>query len=199
LAQNTTRVRLFRTTPPATGPELRPPDTPGGLRPGNSRNRPSADGLGPFLKHLHNHRLWQLILAAMVVPLALIAFWPTPVDQPVSGQLSTVLNFLHHHGIPRWFNYDFVEKSANVGLFLPVGFVAALAFPNKRWWQIGAFGMLMSACIELGQFLFLHSRFASPSDVMTNTSGAVIGALVALLATKKGRPAAFRQRASQSQ
>lgn len=151
------------------------------------------------MRILTNHRLWQLILAAMVVPLALLAFWPTPVDQPVSGQLAIVLNFIHHHGIPRWFNYDFVERSANVGLFLPVGFVGALAFPNKKWWQIGAFGMLVSGCIELGQFLFLHSRFASPSDVMTNTSGAVIGALVALLAVQKGRPAAFRQRASQKQ
>ncbi|WP_285245711.1 VanZ family protein [Pseudarthrobacter sp. fls2-241-R2A-127] len=121
------------------------------------------------------------------------------MDQPVSGQLASVLNFLHHHGIPRWFNYDFVERSANIALFVPVGFVAGLAFPTKQWWQIGAFGMLVSGCIELGQFLFLHSRFASPSDVMTNTSGAVIGALVALLATQKGRPAAFRQRASQEQ
>ncbi|MDQ0800066.1 glycopeptide antibiotics resistance protein [Arthrobacter sp. SLBN-112] len=151
------------------------------------------------MKHLHNHRLWQLILAAMVVPLALVAFWPTPVDQPVSGQLATMLNFLHHHGIPRWFNYDFVERSANIALFVPVGFVAGLAFPNKQWWQIGAFGMLVSGCIELGQLLFLHSRFASPSDVMTNTSGAVIGALVAVLATQKGRPAALRQRASLKQ
>ncbi|NUT71238.1 VanZ family protein [Pseudarthrobacter sp. C4D7] len=151
------------------------------------------------MRILNNHRLWQLILAAMVVPLALVAFWPTPVDQPVSGQLAIVLNFLHHHGIPRWFNYDFVERSANVALFLPVGFVGALAFPNKKWWQIGAFGMLVSGCIELGQFLFLHSRFASPSDVMTNTSGAVIGALVALVAMQERRPAAFRQRASQKQ
>ncbi|MEW1806514.1 VanZ family protein [Pseudarthrobacter sp. NPDC080039] len=140
-----------------------------------------------------------MILAAMLVPLALVAFWPTPVDQPVAGQLAAVLNFLHQHGIPGWFDYDFVEKSANVSLFLPVGFVTSLAFPNKRWGQIGAFGMLVSGCIELGQLLFLHSRFASPSDVMTNTSGAVVGALVALLATQKGRPAAFRQRASQSQ
>lgn len=134
----------------------------------------------------------------MVVPLALVGFWPTPVDQPASKQLASVLISLHHHGIPRWFNYNFVEASANVALFIPVGFVAALAFPNKRWWQIGAFGMLVSGCIELGQFLFLHSRFASPSDVMTNTSGAVIGALVAVLATQRRRPAAFRQRASQN-
>lgn len=147
----------------------------------------------------NNHRLWQLILAAMLVPLALIAFWPTPVDQPVSNQLAAVLNLLHKYGIPRWFDYDFVEESANVALFIPVGFVAALAFPCKRWWQIAAFGMLLSGCIELGQLLFLHSRFASPSDVMTNTSGGVIGALAAALATQKGRPAAFRQRASQEQ
>lgn len=150
------------------------------------------------MRHLYKHRLWQIILAAMVIPLALVAFWPTPVDQPVSGQLASVLNFLHHRGFPRWFNYNFVEASANIALFIPVGFVAALAFPTKRWWQLGAFGMLVSGCIELGQLLFLHSRFASPSDVMTNTSGAVIGALLAVQATKKGRPAAFRQRASQN-
>ena len=149
------------------------------------------------MKFLHNHRLWQLILAAILVPLALIAFWPTPVDQPVSNQLASVLNFLHQYGMPHWFDYNFVEESANVALFIPVGFVAALAFPVKRWWQIGAFGMVLSGCIELGQLLFLHDRFASPSDVMTNTSGAVIGCFCAALAIKKGRPVALRQRASE--
>lgn len=150
------------------------------------------------MKQLHNHRLWQLVLAAMLVPLALVAFWPTPVDQPVSGQLTSVLNFLRHHGIPRWFNYGFVEKSANIALFLPVGFVARLAFPSKQWWQIGAFGLLVSSCIELGQLLFLHDRFASVSDIVTNTSGAFFGALVATWATKKGGLPPFGDRPSQS-
>ncbi|MEW1949019.1 VanZ family protein [Pseudarthrobacter sp902506025] len=134
---------------------------------------------------------------AMAVPLALVAFWPSPVDKPISGQLAATLGFLHHHGVPRWINYTIVEAGANIALFIPVGFVAALAFPLKKWWQIGAFGMLISGCIELGQFLFLHDRFASPSDVMTNTSGAVIGALVAALSMQEGRAAAFRQRTSQ--
>lgn len=149
------------------------------------------------MNHLYNSRLWQLILAGLAVPVALIAFWPTPVDQASSGQLASLLNFLYHHGIPRWFNYNFLEASANVSLFVPIGFVGALAFPNNRWWQIGAFGMLVSGSIELGQLLFLHNRFASPSDVMTNTSGAVIGALAAVMAAQKGRPPTFRQRASQ--
>ena len=133
----------------------------------------------------------------MTVPLAFIAFWPTPIDQPLSLQLLAVLNILHRHGIPGWFNYKFVEASANVFLFLPVGFVAALAFPAKRWWHIGVFGLLISGSVELGQFLFLHHRFASLSDIVTNTSGTVIGALLAALVTRKGRPAAFRQQASQ--
>lgn len=149
------------------------------------------------MRFLLHQRLWQLVLAALAIPLAFIAFWPSPVDKPVSGQLAAVLTFLHRHGIPRWFNYSFVEASANVVLFIPVGFAAALAFSSKRWWQIGAFGMLLSGCIELGQYLFLHDRFASVSDIVTNTSGAVIGALLAAWAMKKGKPATFRRQASQ--
>lgn len=136
----------------------------------------------------------------MLIPLAFVAFWPSPVDKPVSGELSATLQFLHRHGFPGRFNYQFVEATANVVLFVPVGFVGSLAFPEKYWWQIGAFGLLISGCIELGQLLFLHDRFASPSDIVTNTSGAVIGGLLmALAAQTQKRPAAFRQRASQEQ
>lgn len=136
----------------------------------------------------------------MLIPLALVAFWPSPIDKPVSGELTAVLRFLHRQDIPGWFSYKFIEAAANVVLFVPVGFVGNLAFPEKRWWQIAAFGMLVSGCIELGQLLFLHDRFASPSDIVTNTSGAVIGALLAVLAVHtQERPAAFRQRASDAQ
>ncbi len=120
----------------------------------------------------------------MLIPLALIAFWPTPVDRPVQGLLADTLSFLHRHGIPDWFNYQFVEATANVMLFVPVGFVSALSFPEKRWWQVGAFGLLVSGCIELGQLIFLHDRFASPTDIVTNMSGTVIGALISALAGK---------------
>lgn len=137
------------------------------------------------MRLLHNPPIWQLVLAGMLVLLALVAFWPSPVDQPVQGLLSDTLDFLHRRGIPRWFNYKFIEASANVALFVPLGFVSALAFPEKRSWQIGAFGLLISGCMELGQLLFLHNRVASPLDLMTNTSGAVTGALLAAWAFQK--------------
>lgn len=152
------------------------------------------------MNFLHNSCLWRKVLAAMLIPLALVAFWPSPVDKPVSGQLTAVLHFLHCLGLPGWFDYKFVEAAANVVLFVPVGFVSRLAFPEKRCWQIGAFGLLVSSCIELGQLLFLHDRFASPLDIVTNTSGAVIGGLLAALAVQtQKRPVAFRQRASKKQ
>ncbi|WP_406636643.1 VanZ family protein [Pseudarthrobacter quantipunctorum] len=137
------------------------------------------------MRRLENYRLWRFALIAVLVPLAFIAFWPSPVDQPVQGQLAAVLNFLHHHGVPGWFNYRFVEASANLALFVPVGVVSSLAFPSWPWWKIGAFGFLISCCMELGQLLFLHDRFPSPIDLMTNTSGAVMGAILAAAALKE--------------
>lgn len=125
------------------------------------------------------HKIWRATLIAMLGPLALIAFWPSPVDAPVQGQLATALRFLHTHGMPAWCNYTFVEGSANLGLFIPFGIVGVLAFADKHWWQVGALGLMISGCMELGQLLFLHNRFASPVDLVTNTAGAVIGALLA--------------------
>lgn len=131
------------------------------------------------MNFLQNARIWQCVLTAMVVPLAFVAYWPSPVDQPVQGQLGGILQFLHRHGMPHWFGYKFVEASANVALFIPMGFVSALAFPRKCWWQIAAFALLISACMELGQLFFLQNRFASLLDLVTNTTGAVIGAILA--------------------
>jgi glycopeptide antibiotics resistance protein len=121
----------------------------------------------------------------MLMPLGLIAFWPNPVDAPVQEELAKALKFLHAFGIPSWFNYQLVEATANVALFIPLGAVATLAYPKIRLWQVGIFGLIVSACIELGQLLFLHNRFASALDIVTNTGGAVIGALVLAAALKR--------------
>jgi VanZ family protein len=143
-------------------------------------NGPKGNWIG-----LEDHRIWRTALVAMLIPLALIAFWPSPVDALVQGQLASVLNFLRGHGMPHWLNYEFVEAAANVVLFIPLGIVAVLAFAEKRWWHIGGFGVTVSGCIELGQLLFLHNRFASFLDLVTNTGGVVTGALLAAAVVKR--------------
>ena len=131
------------------------------------------------MKALGVPQLWRGVFAVFLIILAFIGFWPSPVDEPVQGELSAVLELLHSHGIPGWFNYVFVEASANVVLFVPVGIAATLAFPDKRWWRIAALGLLVSGCMEFGQQVFLSSRFASPLDLVTNTAGGVLGIALA--------------------
>jgi VanZ family protein len=136
------------------------------------------------LKLLEKPPLWRAVLAVMLALLALIGFWPSPVDQPAQAGIASVLDFLHGHGIPRWIDYSLVEKSANVALFIPFGIAASLAYPDKRWWQNAALGLAVSGCMELGQLLFLHNRFSSLVDVVTNSGGSVIGAFVAVAALR---------------
>lgn len=136
---------------------------------------------------LQNQRLWRIALAAMLIPLAFVAFWPSPVDQPVQGQLANALDILHRRGVPGWLNYEFVEAVANFLLFVPLGIVSSLAFPKKHTWQIAALGLLASGCIELGQLLLLHDRFAAVSDIVTNTAGSTIGAILVGLLRKEFR------------
>lgn len=134
------------------------------------------------MKLLQKPSLWRAVLAAMLGILALVGFWPSPVDAPAQGSIASALDFLHAHGIPVWVNYSSVEKSANVALFIPFGAATSLAYPNKQWWQNAALGIAVSGCMELGQLLFLHNRFSTLTDVVTNSSGAVIGALLAVAA-----------------
>ncbi|WP_224165152.1 VanZ family protein [Arthrobacter sp. StoSoilA2] len=130
---------------------------------------------------LKNTLPWRVALVAYLGSLGVIGFWPTPVDQPIQGTLATVLNFLHRHGVPPWFDYHVVESSANVAMFIPLGFFAAMAFPTRGWWVITGLGILVSTCMELGQLLFITARFSSVVDVVMNTLGTVIGIAVARL------------------
>ncbi|WP_155848418.1 VanZ family protein [Arthrobacter sp. 35W] len=116
------------------------------------------------------------LLGGYAIALDLIAFWPSPVDQPASGTLSEVLASLHHAGLPRWINYSFIEGMANVLLFIPLGLLVAWLLPRSRWWKAAFVGLVTSNVIEMCQLLFLGGRVASVRDIMVNTVGALLGA-----------------------
>lgn len=139
---------------------------------------------------LHGVTVW-LTLAYLVV-LALIAFWPTPVDRDAQDLLLRAVGWLHAHGAPVWVRYSTIEFGANIVLFVPVGlFVVILAGP-RRWW-LGVFvGFATSCVIELGQLVFLPARFASAYDLIANTTGSFIGAIIAVIALRRLRVPAVR-------
>ena len=131
------------------------------------------------------------LLAIYLTGLALVAFWPTPVDRPVAGRLQGVLFALHTAGLPQLINYNFVEFASNILMFAPIGALAALAFPTFHRGRIILAAFLASCCIEAGQLLFLHDRLPSAMDLVANTSGAMLGLWILHQVEERFRQAGF--------
>lgn len=110
----------------------------------------------------------------------LVTLWPTTVDRGIDPYLERFLQELHERGVPRFVDYGFLEFTANIVFFVPVGFLGGLLLPLRLSWLAIVAGGLFSAAIETTQHLFLPGRVASLADVVANSSGAVIGYLVAL-------------------
>ncbi|RKR74584.1 VanZ family protein [Frondihabitans australicus] len=134
-------------------------------------------------------------LAIVFAVILLIVLWPTPVDRPYDSALRHTLVHLHADGFPRWIDYDFVETSANVIMFAPLGaLIASVAMP-RLWWSSGVLGLTLSLAVEFTQAEFLPQRFASASDLAANTSGALLGgAVFALVRFARGGRRAQDQR-----
>lgn len=85
----------------------------------------------------------------------------------------------------RWITFDLLEFTANIVLFVPAGLLGAL-WLGRRWWLAIPIGLAISAGIETTQGLALAGRVADVRDLVSNTTGTVVGAL-AIAATRRIR------------
>ena len=127
------------------------------------------------------HRVAVALLLGYLLALALIAFWPSPVDRAGHDSLTRLLAWLQAHGAPAWLTYGMVEFGSNIVLFIPAGLLVVVLAGARFWWLGMLGGFLASCTIELGQLVLLPARTASARDIVANTSGAVIGVFLALL------------------
>lgn len=127
-------------------------------------------------------RVWlaSLGLVASVVVILLATMWPTPLDSGYHGAIDKVLAVLHRNGIPKWFGYNKLEFSANIAMFVPLGFLVALLSPQRVWWLALILCPGLSVAIELIQGAVLDARISSAMDVLANSLGALIGILAAV-------------------
>jgi VanZ family protein len=145
-----------------------PPGTP---RVDPAASAPPAIGGAPAYVHT-GARLGWATLAYLACVVATITLEPFVFRRPVAPAVVWWAPDAPWHG---WF-----DVVANVAMFAPLGFVAALARSHRGGRRLSparafALGAAASAAIELVQ-RFEPGRYASPTDVASNAVGAALGA-----------------------
>lgn len=136
------------------------------------------------------------MLAAWSVAVALVTLHPAPASQDVVDLVGRVTAWLTAHGVP--LPYEVVEAGANVVMFVPLGVLGTLlARPSdedarehlaRTLLRAAAWGAALSTLIETAQLLWLPSRVPTVQDVVMNTTGAVLGALLVSVSLRRRRP-----------
>lgn len=121
----------------------------------------------------------RILLVGYLLGVALIAFWPTPVDRDFRGLLYDITDFFGAGGMPWADTYRFIEFAANILFFVPFG--ALVTWVAGRWWLGILLGVLVAGAIELVQAAALPERYSTLQDVLANSLGAALGAGLAIL------------------
>lgn len=115
------------------------------------------------------------LLAVYVAVVLVITMWPTQPDQSFASAVERLLGFLHRNGVPAWFGFTQLEFSANIAMFVPLGFLVALTLPHRAAWLAILLVPAFSGLIEFTQGQYLPQRFATVSDLVANTLGGWLG------------------------
>lgn len=120
--------------------------------------------------------------------LAVVGLWETPVDRNVAVlQLRPVAWAVRVAELDPGTAYDVIEFSANIVLFVPLGLLLLLIWPRARWWHATLFSAVTAGTIEILQELYRPERFATVRDVVANTIGGALGALLVVIGRRLSR------------
>ena len=119
-----------------------------------------------------------LLAAALGVGLAAGAYLVLAPDGSVPNLAVTgITRSLIEAGAPGWVaDDDVVQFVLNVALFVPPVFLAALLWERVPWWGWVVVGLVVSGAVEATQALFLADRTPQVADLVSNTTGAALGA-----------------------
>lgn len=111
--------------------------------------------------------VWVAGLAIAVLPAA-----PLPDPSIPTGTFNWV-PFLAHR------QRDLgVELAANLGLFAPMGLMLAFYWRRLPVLKTTMLALGLSICVEAAQLLLRNNRAADITDIITNTAGAFIAAVI---------------------
>ena len=128
-------------------------------------------------------RVWALALGIpFLIGLAALTLTPSRVEQVMPNLLDLTLHAAHRLG---WDSLDFtrLEIIATILVFVPVGILAFVLLPRRVWPLALLVGPLLSLGIETAQRVALPHRAATVTDVVANSTGALVGVVFAILCT----------------
>lgn len=105
---------------------------------------------------------------------------------PSSGHQSGLVSWLDMRLVglglsPRLVTFQRMEVVMNAAIVAPVSFLGSLWRPSYSWRDWTAFGFAVAMAVEIIQSLLLPERLGSFSDVVANTVGALLGAVLGAL------------------
>ncbi|MEO6827222.1 MAG: VanZ family protein [Microbacteriaceae bacterium] len=142
---------------------------------------------------LHRHPVLGALTAVYLGVVCWVTLGPQPLDQHSESWLWRALGFFGRHDLTSWITYDRLEFTANMAMFLPVGLFFLLLFGRRLWWLAILLSFALTVGIEFVQ-LFLPTRVSDVRDILSNTSGAVIGVFLGLVLTARSRGSRARLR-----
>lgn len=126
-------------------------------------------------------RVVTVLLALYSVFVLVITLTPEmPGTSLVGRVVGRLLRSLHARGLFPTADYLTIEFIGNILMFIPLGVFVALLIPRRAWWTLLLIGTAFSGFIELFQALFLPTRYPEVRDLVSNSSGFLIGAAAAV-------------------
>lgn len=120
-------------------------------------------------------RSWAIVcLTAYALLVAVVVFTPVSYSRIVNGTSSWLRADL---GLT-FFGSGWIEFTANIVMFLPLGFLLTVVFRHP--WYGAVLAVAITIGVETAQ-IFIPDRQASLRDVISNSIGALIGTFLARL------------------
>ncbi len=134
---------------------------------------------------VRHHPVLTAITSLYLGAVAWLTLGPQPIGLVRAGGIFELLAVFQRHTATAWITYPAIEFGANVVLFVPIGMLLLLIAGRRWWWLAILSGMLLSASIEIAQ-LFIPGRVSDVRDLVSNSIGAFVGVLAALVITWPG-------------